>query len=121
MRFHGTDKYASITNHKKTSAVDLSHAALDTLAPGRRDDMESIGYLIVMFLKGDLPWSEKFKDVFCFLIFSCLSFFLTSDSTQISPHCLRENESCDGHQRPHCWLSQYVRFFNITKLSLQAR
>ena len=44
----GTPRYASIHNHK-----GCTHS--------RRDDLEALGYILVYFVKGRLPWQSKAK------------------------------------------------------------
>ena len=48
-RLTGTPRYASISNHKGRDQ-------------GRKDDLESLGFVLLYLLKGSLPWQEVSSD-----------------------------------------------------------
>jgi len=47
----GTARYASIYTH-----VGVGMIIIKKIEQSRRDDLEAIGYILVYFLKGELPW-----------------------------------------------------------------
>lgn len=48
----GTARYASINTHL---GIEQVYKKIYTFQ-GRRDDLESVGYVMMYFLKGQLPW-----------------------------------------------------------------
>lgn len=58
----GTPRYASVNTHLGIGKCNVATAILDTKTltyfpeQSRRDDLESLGYILVYFCKGQLPW-----------------------------------------------------------------
>jgi serine/threonine protein kinase len=55
----GTTRYASVNNHLGIStceAICRRYVTNCTLVQSRRDDLESLGYIMIYFCRGSLPW-----------------------------------------------------------------
>jgi len=55
----GTARYASINTHLgigKNTTNQYKYLLLYYIDQSRRDDLESLGYILIYFLKGELPW-----------------------------------------------------------------
>ncbi len=85
-RFCGTARYASIAAHKNVEQ-------------GRKDDLESIAYILIYLYKGKLPWQNiKNKD-------KKIRYKLIGDQKE----ALTEEELCEGMPRQYCVFLKYVR------------
>lgn len=56
--FRGTHRYASIKSHFRVGMATTSKHFLTASEQTRRDDMEALGYVLIYFLKGGLPWQS---------------------------------------------------------------
>ena len=52
----GTARYASINAHAGESPTPSAPPNPSGIEQSRRDDLESLGYVLLYFLRGDLPW-----------------------------------------------------------------
>jgi serine/threonine protein kinase len=85
-KFCGTVRYASIAAHKH-------------FEQGRKDDMEAIGYLLVYFFKGKLPWMGiKHKD-------KKERYKLVGDKKE----SISEEDLCKDMPKEFCVYLKYVR------------
>lgn len=85
-KFCGTARYASIAAHKNEEQ-------------GRKDDLESIGYILVYLYKGKLPWqSIKHKD-------KTQRYKLIGDKKEDTS----EEELCENMPKEFCVFLKYVR------------
>ncbi|NDC95952.1 hypothetical protein EB118_21450, partial [bacterium] len=85
-KFCGTVRYASIAAHKNHEQ-------------SRKDDLESIGYILVYLYKGKLPWqSIKHKDKY-------ERYRLVGDKKEN----ITEEELCDGMPKEFLVLMKYAR------------
>lgn len=89
----GTSRYMSINAHQ-------------CKAQSRRDDLESIGYVFVYFLRGKLPWSglkaNNFKEH---------NQMIVDRKRSISPE-----ELCDGHPHEFLYYLKYVRSLDFDSI-----
>lgn len=85
-RFCGTARYASIAAHKNVEQ-------------GRKDDLESIAYILIYMYKGKLPWQGiKHKD-------KKERYTLIGEKKE----AMTEEELCEGMPREFCVFLKYVR------------
>lgn len=85
-RFCGTARYASIAAHQNVEQ-------------GRKDDLESIGYILIYLIKGKLPWQGiKHKD-------KKERYKLIGEKKA----AMTEEELCEGIPREFCVFLKYVR------------
>lgn len=56
----GTARYASINTHKGIGIKNIIHLLINChsflIEQSRRDDLETIGHVLLYFLRGNLPW-----------------------------------------------------------------